>query len=68
MTNNYLCEQIETLRKKMISTGLKNGLNSEEILKISYMLDKLMNLYMEIEKKESLKINNDVIVNQIDKD
>jgi hypothetical protein len=47
--NNDLFEQIEMLRRKMISVGMSNGLTSKETIILSKKLDNLMNLQMRLQ-------------------
>lgn len=42
--NIHLNEQIEKLRKNMISTGMMKGFTSEETILLSKRLDHLMNI------------------------
>jgi hypothetical protein len=44
--SNDLRERIEQLRSKMISVGMSKGLSSDETIKLSKMLDHLINLQM----------------------
>jgi hypothetical protein len=44
--NNDLRESIEQLRKKMISVGMSKGFTCDETIKLSKMLDHLINLQM----------------------
>ncbi|PMC36654.1 hypothetical protein CJ195_14575 [Bacillus sp. UMB0899] len=45
-TNQCLTKKIEYLRKKMIETGLKNGLTCPTTVKISQELDVLLMTYI----------------------
>ncbi|MDE5052337.1 aspartyl-phosphate phosphatase Spo0E family protein [Niallia taxi] len=44
--NIHLNEQIEKLRKNMISPGMMKGFTSEETILLSKRLDNLMNIQM----------------------
>ncbi|MCM3215056.1 aspartyl-phosphate phosphatase Spo0E family protein [Niallia taxi] len=44
--NIHLNEQIEKLRKNMISTGMMKGFTSEETILLSKRLDHLMNIQL----------------------
>ena len=49
-----LLENIEKIRKKMINSVERNGLNNQEAINISKELDELLNCY-ENEKKQLSK-------------
>lgn len=51
MELNYI-EQVELLREKMIKTGMEQGLQNAETLKISRQIDALLNEYAHFEKNE----------------
>lgn len=43
MNKEDILEKIELLREKMISAGMSQGLTSPETIKLSEMLDQLLN-------------------------
>lgn len=45
-----LLEQLEVLREKMIKTGLEQGLQNMETIKISKQLDDLLNEYERLQE------------------
>ena len=45
-----LLEQLEVLREKMIKTGLEQGLQNTETIKISKQLDDLLNEYERLQE------------------
>ncbi|MED1205810.1 Spo0E family sporulation regulatory protein-aspartic acid phosphatase [Heyndrickxia acidicola] len=51
--NNDLFEQIEMLRRKMISVGMSNGFTSKETIILSEKLDYLINLQLRLQGKMS---------------
>jgi hypothetical protein len=48
--NNDLFEQIEKLRRKMISVGLASGFTSKDTIILSKKLDNLINLQMKSQR------------------
>ncbi|MEG0260987.1 MAG: aspartyl-phosphate phosphatase Spo0E family protein [Lysinibacillus sp.] len=47
MVVDLLLIQMEQTREMMIRSGVENGLQNDETIKLSRKLDKLMNLYYE---------------------
>ncbi|MCM3443634.1 Spo0E family sporulation regulatory protein-aspartic acid phosphatase [Metabacillus halosaccharovorans] len=41
-----ILEDIELLRRELIESGLKSGFNSEETIKVSQILDGVINQYL----------------------
>jgi hypothetical protein len=56
--NDNLLEHIEELREKMISVGMEHGFTNEETLKLSRMLDDLINQQIRKLHKIPLLIDN----------
>lgn len=51
--NNNLVDYIELVREQMILAGMTSGFTSEETVKLSKKLDKLLNMQMKIFSKLS---------------
>ncbi|MBB6454839.1 cystathionine beta-lyase family protein involved in aluminum resistance [Salirhabdus euzebyi] len=54
--SNQLKQQIEQMRIKMIEIATVKGFTSDESIHISRELDKLLNMYQELEEKEQSKL------------
>jgi hypothetical protein len=51
MPNTDLLKQIELVRKKMVSVGMSKGFTSADTIKLSKMLDSLLNSEMRLHKR-----------------
>jgi hypothetical protein len=62
MRPEQLADAIQLKRDEMIAIGLSKGLRSEETLKCSQELDRLLNMYVLITSKKKSKLINARII------